>query len=562
MKVCNRFFLTFVIFAAIAVSATAQDNPAQSIPAEPASERSNAVEEQAYSLLEDVIAGTPPLKLPENRSRLQIIAADLLWKRDQARARSLFLDAAANVVELEKQTRKTGDQTFGQRESAARLRHELVLTAARHEPALAYQLLQKTRQQKTAPRDGQVPADETYLEQLLLSQIVAKDPPLALQKAEGILDRGEYSLAILSVLEELQEQDKSGAARLTEKIVSRLQADTLLNNYSAQSLALGILRTVPRSSGPAHQQLLETVVVAALQNHNAKDLLLNLRPLLPQIEQYLPARLPAVRQKISALENDKSRAGLDKLTYLTQQGTSGNLLTAAASAPSEMRNSLYQQAALKALDEGSVDGARQIANDHLDSQMRKAVFQRIATQQQLRKGESAQLEELRQTVEMSSNYDRVGPLLQLAEATKTDNPKDSRRLLDEAYGLVTRPATNYKQLEDQRQVAHVLAAIEPQRSLQVLELGINQLNELLRAAASLSGFEVNIFSHGEMSLPGNSQLGAEVVRYGQELSILAKGNASDLSNFRSAVAAADQLQYPEARLFVRVSILKAVLGRE
>ena len=56
-----------------------------------------------------------------------------------------------------------------------------------------------------------------------------------------------------------------------------------------------------------------------------------------------------------------------------------------------------------------------------------------------------------------------------------------------------------------------------------------------------------------MSLPGNSKLGAVVVRYGQELATLAK------SDFPRA-AAAEQFEYPEARLFVRLSLVQAVPG--
>lgn len=434
MKASIRLSLTLIIFAASAASAMAQYLSAKPTPAGQESERANSIEEQAYPLLDDVIAGSQLLKLPQNRSRLQIIAADLLWKRDQTRARALFSDAAANVIELQKQTH--GGVDFDRHQSSVQLRQELVLTVARHDPALANELLQQTRPPKTTESD-------TYLEQLLLSQTKVTDSDLA------------------------------------------------------------------------------------------------------------------VRPKINALDdNSKSRGGFNKLTYLTPQGTSNNLLNAAASAPSAKRSQLYQQAAIKALDEGNAERARQIANDHLESEMRKVVFQRIAAQQQVRKDDSAQLEELRQTLETTSNRDRVSLLLRLAEATKTDNPKDSRQFLDEAFGLVTRTATNYKQLEDRRQVAHVVAAIDPQRSFQILASGINQLNELLPAAALLNGFEVNIFSKGEMPLPGNSQLGAEIVRYGQELAILAK------SDFRSAVAAAQQFQYPEARLFARLSIVQAVLGEE
>ena len=547
MRVSIRFFLALVIFATSVVSAMAQDVTPQSVPAEPATERPNAIEEEAYPVLEDVIAGTQSLKLPQNRSRLQIIAADLLWKRDQARARSLFSEAAANVVQLEKQTGGGLDQVFDQHQTAAQLRQELVLTAARHDAALAYELFQRTRPQKSGSPDGRAPETETYLEQLLFTQTIATDPDLALRKAEAMLDRGEYSVNIVSVVEKLQEQNKSGAARLTEKILGCLQPDSLLTSYGATSLALGILRAEPRPSEPvpaAYRQLLETVVGVALkatpkQQDNARDLLLNLRPLLPQIEQYLPARAQAVRQKISELyDHNKTRQGMDQLTYLTQQGTSNNLLTAAALAPSEKRDRLYQQAALKALDEGSAERARQIANDHLDTNMSSAVLDRIAAEQRLRNGRPAQLEELRQTLDQSADQDRVNLLLQLAEAAKTDNPKHSRQLLDEAFGLVTPPAASYQQFEDQLQVAHALGAIEPQQSIDLLASGINKLNELLSAAALLNGFEVHIFKRAEMLLPGNSKLGAMVIRYGQELGILAK------SDFRRALAPPNSFSTP------------------
>ena len=564
MKASIRLLLTLIIFAASVVSATAQYLTAPPVPAGQEAENPNSIEEQAYLVLEDVVASTQALQLPQNRGRLQIIAADLLWKRDQARARSLFSDAAANVVELEKQTNGSLDRVYDHHQSSAQLRQDLVLTAARHDPALAYELFQKTRPPKARPTDGRVSESDTYLEQLLLTQTMASDPDLALRKAEAMLDRGEYSVNIVSVLEKLQEQSKPGAARLTEKILGRLQPDTLLSSYGATSLALGILRSEPQLSDPAYRPLLETVVGVALkatpnQQNNARDLVLNLRPLLPQIEQYLPARAQALRQKISELyDQNKTHRGMDQLIYLTQQGTSNNLLTAAASAPSEMRDRLYQQAAFKALDEGSVERARQIANDHLDTNVRTVVLKRIAAaERQLRNDKSTQLEELRQTLAVTSDRDRISLLLQLAEATKSDNPKHARQSLDEAFGLVTRPATSYEQFEDQLQVAHVLGAIEPQRSLDLLESGINKLNELLSAAASLSGFEVHIFkSAAEMPLPGNSKLGAVVMRYGQELAIVAK------SDFGRALAAADQFQYPESRLFARLLIVQAVLGRE
>ena len=56
----------------------------------------------------------------------------------------------------------------------------------------------------------------------------------------------------------------------------------------------------------------------------------------------------------------------------------------------------------------------------------------------------------------------------------------------------------------------------------MLDPGISQLNELLAAAAVLSGFEINMFRDGEMAMQGGNGLTYMVIDYGQELAVLAK----------------------------------------
>lgn len=92
------------------------------------------------------------------------------------------------------------------------------------------------------------------------------------------------------------------------------------------------------------------------------------------------------------------------------------------------------------------------------------------------------------------------------------------------------PKPNYEQLQNKLQVIRVLGAGDPARTFELLQSGIDQLNELISAAATLNGFEVEMFVSNEMPLPGNGQLGAMVVKYGQELALLAN------SDFRRAVA--------------------------
>lgn len=141
----------------------------------------------------------------------------------------------------------------------------------------------------------------------------------------------------------------------------------------------------------------------------------------------------------------------------------------------------------------------------------------------------------------------------MAQRTRSDNPEHFGQQLTGAYVLVAGRATNYEQLQNKLQVIRALRASDSTRTFELLQSGIDQLNELISAAAALNGFEVEMFVSNEMPLPGNGQLGAMVVQYGQELSLLAK------SDFRRAVAAAEQFQYPEASLFARLSIVEAAL---
>src|ERR671933_29331 len=56
------------------------------------------LEKKALQLLDDTLQSAQALKLVENRAVIRAQAADLLWKRDEKRARSLFRDAVAELV--------------------------------------------------------------------------------------------------------------------------------------------------------------------------------------------------------------------------------------------------------------------------------------------------------------------------------------------------------------------------------------------------------------------------------------------------------------------------------
>lgn len=635
-RVGNTVFFTALLILNATTVIKAQDSASQVTATNAQSEeekqkQQEALEKKGTVLLEQIVGQLQLLKLPENRIRVQTAAGDLLWRRNEERARSMFSLAADGVAEMMRST----DGNL--QRSAVQLRQEVVLTAAQHDATLAYQLLATTRS-LTPPSDTgndfRRRGPDNNLEENLLARVAAIDPKLAAQKVEEALGKGQYPNTLAQVLAGLESQDKEAASKLTAKVISKLQTENMLANVQAQMLALNLLRAGPRpaqnaasntngTSAVANQppaitmgmpllaessfpDLLNTVIDAALratprtannqrggnnqrgrgnfggaqiggqsqltdgqiEQQNARRLLVGLQGLLPQIDQYLPSRATAVRNKMTETGiGNNPRVAFGQLNSLMQQGTAESLLAAAPTAPPGTRVMLYQQAVQKALEEGNADRARQIANDHLEPTIREVVLRKIDFQLMTKKVKADNLDELRQTLgNLRSDDERIDLLLQLAgqaeraageQKPALATPEDSNlalKFLVEAQRLANRRVTNYEQFDQHLRVADALASLDPTRSFEVLDPGIAQLNELLSAAAVLNGFELNIFKDGELLLDGGSGLGEMVSRYGQQLAILAK------TDFERAESSANKFQLAEPRLFSQLAIVRNVLG--
>ena len=135
------------------------------------------------------------------------------------------------------------------------------MTVARHDAALAYQLLAATKPpvpaQPTPEVRGiraQLTSEET-LEQQLLARIAALDPKLAALNAEQMLEKGQFPRTLPEVINQLYRQDPEAAAKLADKTVKRIQAANLLTNNEAGVLIQTLLMPGPRppASGTAEQ---------------------------------------------------------------------------------------------------------------------------------------------------------------------------------------------------------------------------------------------------------------------------------------------------------------------
>jgi hypothetical protein len=168
-----------------------------------------------------------------------------------------------------------------------------------------------------------------------------------------------------------------------------------------------------------------------------------------------------------------------------------------------------------------------------------------------------QVDSIRQALaQLPSDAERIKLLLQLSASTEKDNPKLALLFLGEAQKIVSSRATNYSQFDNQIKVAHAFMTVDPAKGFEILEQGINQLNELLPAAALLSGFEINLFQDGEMPLRNGSRLTNTVLQYAQELQSLSK------VDFERARQTADRFQLSEPRILARLAVAQGILGGE
>ena len=619
--------LFIAIILSAFISATAQDQAAQQPTEDDKAKEQAALEKNAYRLLDQVIDEAQTLRLPENRVHIQIGAADLIWNRNQSRGRSLFSLASDAIVELMRSAPAPTNQRGFPNQRWFGLRQELVLTAARHDAQLAYQLLAATKSQSppASAQDARNPrmllnSDEN-LEQALLARVAALDPKLAAQNADQMMEKGQFPRSLGEIINQLQRQDADAAAKLADKTVKRIQSVNLLANNDASMLAQILLSPGPRLPAPAdtssttdakpqtqqsrapaldtplYTDLLSTVIDSALkvnastQNNprpvqgrgavrgpnaqqqnqpqqpteeqielnNGRRLLASLQMTLPAIDQYLPSKASAVRQKLTEFGfGDQSRANFGQAMNILQQSnpTSDALLQAAQAAPAQLQSRLYGQAASKAMEEGNTDQARQIATDHLQGSQRDSMIQRIEFREMVKKSDGLRLDEIRQSVSrLSNDSDKVSLLIQIANDFQKANPKAQSQVLEEARTVVNHRAANYDQFEDQLRVARAFSTVDAARSFEVLETGIGQLNELLSAASVLSGFEVNIFRDGEMNVSqGGSGLNSTIGRYGQELALLAK------TDFERSETLAGRFQFTEPRIITRLSIIRGALG--
>lgn len=543
--------------------------------------RRAALERKALELLDDVGGEAQGLKLAENRVRLQVAAADLLWARDEKRARDLFNAALSSVASTAAAIAPDDPRREQLVQETLNLRREIAQAIAQRDPQLALDFVRGTRPPAAAvgaaERNYYQPDQELALETTLAEQVASRDPKQALRIAEEILSRG-FSMQLANVIERVRATDPEAASKLATDLVRKIRTANLAANYEATNLAAYLLqvsgatdaRRAPLLDEQTRRDLLASMVNAALsaagdpRTRGAEQRLAgSLQQFMPEVERLNPAQAQALRRGSASQPGrgaapDAQARSQRELMTLTQTGTVDVMLDAAAkSTAPELRQQLYRSAAWKAFNEGAPERARQIASERFENAQLRAQFLHDLDQQAFwRAANAGDVEQARALVSRMARADeRTQLLAQLARVIAAKGDREgASRLLEEVWNQIGGRAKNQQQFGAQLEAAQVYAQIAPDRAFEIVEAAISQVNEMVAAAEVVDGFGQDAFDQNELKAQGGWMWSQLVRQCGDTLGALAR------TDFERAVAAADRLQRPETRLVARLAVARGVLA--
>jgi hypothetical protein len=587
----SMHWLRSLILVLVVSSAAFTQTPPASSQTDEQRKAQQELQGKALSLLEDVIKDSEAFKHAENRIRLRMLSANLLWPHDEARARILLKEAMESLVDL------INNQEAGEASDTSRafggvrqLREEFLQMLARRDPRLAREFLRASRPQSSQPGNPREMLPDQPLEMTLATQIAASDPKQALEIAEENLSRG-LSYELPQFLSTLREKDPEGAARLASQLMTKIRAEKLEASHMARQVAVSLLREAALTSdGEAKggknapplldqqtlRELTEMIAMEALRpSSTSPELLDSLREMMPIVEKYAPARAAQLRRRTEPprvaedktsdekpTDNDESYPATieeNRFQAIFEKGSVDELLAEAPNAPEGMREMLYQRATVKLMEAGDAERARQIINERVKHPVqRKQMLDQLDEIAAYKAAEQGNIEKTRKMLAtLRTNEERVIMLAQLATgAAAKGEKKTALQLLDEARGMMGGRAKNFKQLGAQLMVARAYAPLDASRSLAILEPVVDQLNELLAAAIVLGGFMTEeIVQDDEIMMSPLAMISNELAAsdYLSDVHTLAR------ADFERTKALADRFLRDEIRISARLLLAQSIL---
>lgn len=532
------------------------------------------IEKKTMAMLDELLDAAPSFRLPENRVWILAVAAEVLWERDEKRARSLFDQAIHAFGSIDSQDDFEVSVSQSSRFRQLReLRRQLVLLLGQYDPHLARNFLVVTRPDPENVSPGYHPSQESELEMNLAQKIAEKDPQLSFKRAQEMLAEDKSLHSVIGILETLRSRDIEIAQSLAGLLVVKLQAENSKRDdaiyASLRVLNLAAHPAIDSSNATKTKQLLsstqarsliESVVSEALSQTSggkrrleSRSFLIEMKHLSSYMEAHAPASLLLLKREWAEVERtmDPTQRQWMVLNELSAKGVD-KLVAAAEEAPIEMRPAYYQHAVRLAIEKRDDQRAKQIIDEKLRDPHRAPAQSMLDHLRLERKSNEGKFEEALQILSTKSKVERVNAIIQIAtKAGNGGHHELAARILDEAWAMVEGPLRSREQFEFRVQISNAYLPFAPTRSFEILEATIDLQNELFAATSVLRTFEANgTFREREMVLYTGGAMPFNVTLLARQLAGL---TTVDPERVHKIIA---RFAFPDQRAGVQLEVLR------
>jgi hypothetical protein len=525
-------------------------------------------EKKALDLVETLAEQVLNLHTAANRVRAEIQVADLLWVRDEKRARTLFSAAVNQLINQISDLDYSDPEVYNEMTRISGLRGDLILRLAVHDADMAIDVLNRTHfQGDNRSRYGAnwTANNESYLEMSLANAIVANNSEAALKLARASLSRG-VSGDIISFLPKLYQKDTKAAQSLYQDVVSRIKDDNVSRNGALANNAWGLLNSFqpPQADEDTFRDLLTTMLGYLLsmsrqtqQDINAaQGLNRQIERIMPLIEKYAPARAVELRDWSRGVDKtvDPNARMYQEMMRLTEKGTVDELLALASKYPPEFQSLIYQNAAWKATGSGDTARGKEIADKISDPVQRRQVIDQLDNLAARNAQGDNKIVEARRLAEKTTNINRkIDILLQSAMSLVATDKKAALDLLSEAKSVLAATPQSAAELTAEFSIMRIYLRVDPQQVFAMLQPMVGRLNELVSAAVVLDGIDYRYLKDGEWIMQNGNGLSSMVMSLDRMLADLGR------VDFERARALADQIGRPEMRVMMEIDLVQTTI---
>jgi hypothetical protein len=299
------------------------------------------------------------------------------------------------------------------------------------------------------------------------------------------------------------------------------------------------------------------------------------------IQRYAPSKSDELQKRIAQYQQLSGSPKGKNLNQLMMTGTPDAIVSAAANAPASERNNYYFQASQKASNDGNLDLAVRIIDDNVKGDgARDQGFSNLASNF-VNAGKIEQAESIantkiqdpsnRNNIMLQANnrrfsdsvsqskldeaialgarlpqQEQITRLIEISSSLLQRGKKDEAvRVIDRAWSMMPAKATNTVELQTQVSLVRAYGPVDPGKAAGYLQSIIAQVNDLLRAAEAMNGFDMNYFKDGELTMQGGT-FQSIIRECGTAMATIAS------QDFETGKRLSEQFERPEARIMAQI----------